>query len=51
MIDDNLLLELLKGIRAAVDRNTERLDDMNHRISSVEQQVVGLRFDSVNASA
>lgn len=43
MAGDSVILEHLRAIRSAVERNGERLDHLTYRVSSVESQVASLQ--------
>ena len=46
---DNLVLVYLRRIDAKTDRLTEDVQDLKHRVTSLEGQVAGLRSDLVSA--
>lgn len=47
---DNLILEHLRAIRAAQGRHGEDLQDIKHRLASLESKVAILSGDVVNLS-
>ncbi|MDA8349111.1 MAG: hypothetical protein M0038_09985 [Pseudomonadota bacterium] len=46
---DNLVLEMLRAIRAKQDRHDERFDELMQRLGRIEASIVGLRRDSAHA--
>lgn len=42
---ENLMLEQLRAIRKAVDRNAEEMSDVKMRLSSLERSTAGLHVD------
>jgi len=51
MADENLVLEHLRAMRAAIDEHGRKLDDLLYRVGSLEQQMAGLRADLAHYSA
>lgn len=46
----NLILEHLRALCAGQQRLSDDMDDVKHRLSSVEQQAAGLRADFAHYS-
>jgi cell division protein FtsB len=49
--ENNLVLEQLRAMRAAIDEHGRKLDDLVYRVGSLEQQTAGLRADLAHYSA
>jgi predicted nucleic acid-binding Zn-ribbon protein len=45
---DNLVLELLRAIRARQDEHSRAFDDLNHRLGMIEQAQRAARRDTLN---
>jgi len=48
---DNLVLTLLRRLDAKIDRLTDDVQDLKHRMTSVERQLGDLRTDMAGISA
>ena len=50
MAEENIIIKHLQAIRATLDNHGQMLEDLRYRVSSVEQQVAGLRADFAHYS-
>ena len=48
---DNLVLVYLRRIDGKIDRLTEDVQDLKHRVTSLEGQVAGLRSETARSAA